>query len=381
MPRPAKPPRLYLRERDGRDPVFVILDRGHEIGTGCGPDRQSEAEEAFARYLAAKHVPNFGDGDPDRVAVADVMTLYIDQVAISHAHPELVDYHAGPLLDHFGGMVAWDVTASTCHDYVKARMIGMGERKPVKQGTARRELETLGAALTYAYKSRAISKPVYVHLPDKAPRRERWLTRPEAARLVAGALGFTPAEFDKNGKPTRYRRSGPPSYSVARFILCALYTSTRHEAVLAMRWGVNSQAGWYDLDRGVLYRRGEGEKDTRKRRTPAPIPDGLLPHLVRWRRMTTLGPCEYEGKITQRQKTGWARAVRLAGLGKDVTPHVLKHTGITWLLQAGVSTWEVAGFTGTSEKTIREVYGHHAPDHLPAARLGFRGRIVGGRGR
>jgi hypothetical protein len=109
----------------------------------------------------------------------------------------------------------------------------------------------------------------------------------------------------------------------------------------------------------------------------APVPDRLLPHLKRWRRLTTVGPCEYEGTTTLRMKTGWATARRCAGLDDAVTPHVLKHSCITWLLQAGISTWEVAGFTGASEKIIRDVYGHHSPNHLPAARMGFRGRNMG----
>jgi hypothetical protein len=29
--------------------------------------------------------------------------------------------------------------------------------------------------------------------------------------------------------------------------------------------------------------------------------------------------------------------------------------------------WEAAGFLGMSEKTLRDTYGHHHPDHLRAA--------------
>jgi len=59
--------------------------------------------------------------------------------------------------------------------------------------------------------------------------------------------------------------------------------------------------------------------------------------------------------------------------------HVLKHTCITWLLQNRVPIWEVARFVGTSEKVIRDTYGHHSPDHLNAARTGFSGRSLGKR--
>lgn len=380
MPRPAKPPRLYLRDRAGRESIFVILDRGNEIGTGCGPERQREAEAFFARYLADKHRADWGDGDPARIPVADVLNLYLTEHAPKTTDPETISHRADRLLEFFGGMKAWDVTTSTCAAYVDARTGGMGGRRPVSVETARSELQALSAAMGYAYKARKLSKPVLVPLPKKSPPKDRWLTRSEAARLVAGALGFTPIKFDRKGRVTKWRRAGDPSYHVARFILIALYTGTRHEAVLKMRWGVNSSGGWFDLDRGVMYRRGAGEADSAKRRTPAPIPDRLTPHLTRWRGMTHTGPCEFDDRLTLRQKTGFNRARDLAKLGDDVTPHTLKHTCITWLLQAGVPTWEVAGFTGTSEEMIRRTYGHHDPAHLENAKKAFRGRFMGGSG-
>jgi integrase len=51
----------------------------------------------------------------------------------------------------------------------------------------------------------------------------------------------------------------------------------------------------------------------------------------------------------------------------DVTPHTLKHTAITWALQKGSSTWDVAGYFSTSIDTIERVYGHHSPDHQKTA--------------
>src|SRR4029077_2967490 len=45
----------------------------------------------------------------------------------------------------------------------------------------------------------------------------------------------------------------------------------------------------------------------------------------------------------------------------------LRHTAATWLMQIGVTTWEAAGFLGMSEKTLRDVYGHHHPDYLHRA--------------
>ena len=378
MPRRSKGPRLYLRERTGRDDMYVILDGKNEISTGCGAGDRRGAEKALAAYLARKHKPDWQNSHPAEVAVADVLAYYGTNRAPKLAHPELVGYHLVPLLKHFGELTCWDVNSETCRTYTERRMAGKLGRA-VKESTVRRELVTLGAALTFAFEERKLSQPVPVSLPKEGEPRRRWLERHEAAALIAGALGITATASDvKSRQPVKWGRIFQPSYHVARFILIGLYTGTRHEANLNMRWGVNSKGGWFDLERRVMYRRGEGEIDTNKRRVPAPIPDRLLPHLKRWRRMTMTGPVEYAGRLILKERKGWDRARELAGLGDDITPHVLKHTCITWLLQNGVPIWEVAGFVGTSEKVIRDTYRHHSPDHLNAARTGFSGRSLGG---
>jgi integrase len=307
-----------------------------------------------------------------------VLTLYASDRAPDLAHPELVGYHMVPLVEHFGGMTCAQVSGATCRQYTAGRVAGTIGRRKVKTGTARRELETLAAALRYSHKERKLLFPIEVTFPEKAPRRERWLTRSEAAALVAGALGIVAVAHDvKTREPVKWARMYQPVYHVARFILLALYTGTRHEAILRMRWGVNSSGGWFDLDRGVMYRRGQGEVETNKRRPPAPIPTNLVPHLRRWRRLTTSGPVEYAGRLILKERRGFNRARYLAGLGSEVTPHILKHTCATWMLQNRVPMWEVAGYLGTSEKIIRDTYGHHSPDHLPAARNAFLGRNLG----
>lgn len=374
MPRPAQPPRLYLRKRSGREPRYVILDGGEERSTGFGPEHKREAEKAFADYLASKHRPKFASGSPELVAVADVLTYYMEGSAPTHASPPLVGHHTARLLEFFGTMTCGDINPGCCHAYIGARVEGLAGRKPVSVATARRELDTLGAALSYAHTNGKLIRLVLVDKPDPSAPNPRWLTRSEAARLLAGALGFTPLELDSRGSGLRWRRVALPNYHVARFILIALYTGTRHASVLNLRWSRSATAGWVDLHAGVLHRRGYAERETRKRRPSAPIPENLAPHLRRWSRLTEQGPCEYEGKITLRQKTGFASARRLARLGAEVTPHTLKHTCITWMLQSGVSTWETAGFTGTSEALIRRVYGHHCRNHMPNAISAFTGR-------
>jgi len=55
--------------------------------------------------------------------------------------------------------------------------------------------------------------------------------------------------------------------------------------------------------------------------------------------------------------------VKAAGLGKDVTPHALRHTAIAWQAQSGVPVHEICGFFGVTREVFEDVYGHHHRDH------------------
>ena len=82
-------------------------------------------------------------------------------------------------------------------------------------------------------------------------------------------------------------------------------------------------------------------------------PRELLPHLRHWRRLTKRFVIEYAGRpIRSQERRAWQTARELAGLGPDVTPHVLRHTCATMLLQLGVSVYDVAGVLGTTEDII-----------------------------
>jgi len=164
MPRRSKGPRLYCRERRGREPVWVILDGKEEISTGCGLDDRRGAEKALAEHIAKKHKPDWQNRHPAEVGVADVLAHYGKNYAPDLAHPELVGYHMVPLLKHFGGTTCWEINAESIRAYTERRMAGELGRQ-VQQGTVRRELVTLSGALNFAFKDKKFSQPVPFSLP------------------------------------------------------------------------------------------------------------------------------------------------------------------------------------------------------------------------
>jgi integrase len=70
-------------------------------------------------------------------------------------------------------------------------------------------------------------------------------------------------------------------------------------------------------------------------------------------------------------RRSWTTARSAAGLGDDVTPHTLRHTAATWLMQRGVDAWEAAKYLGMTVETLERVYGHHHPDYLKQAKNAF----------
>jgi integrase len=82
----------------------------------------------------------------------------------------------------------------------------------------------------------------------------------------------------------------------------------------------------------------------------------------RWAKNGQRYAVEWQGKpIGTGLEKAFRRACQDAGL-EGVTPHVLRHTACTWLMQRGVDMWEAAGFLGMSVETLQKTYGHHHSD-------------------
>lgn len=266
--------------------------------------------------------------------------MYAEEYAPTVAAPERIGYAISALLPFWADLKLTHVKGETCRRYAKWRSKA--------DGTIRRELGTLQAAMNYAHREGYVTSAPLVTLPQKPEPRERWLTRDEAARLLFAAY------------------KGHKSRHLARFVLIGLYTGTRKDAILRMGFEPNTVGGWFDLEQGIMYRRGTDERSTNKRRTPAPIPRQLRAHLRRWRDGGSQWAVEYEGQRVGDVKRAFAKAKTQAGL-LDITPHTLKHTAITWVLQNGASVWDAAGYFATSAETIERTYGHHSPSHQATA--------------
>jgi integrase len=365
MSRPSKGPRLFLRrERRGRDGRLIhrafwcILDGQHEESTGCRVDDRRGAEQALAQYINRKHLSQAQTGvrRPDHIPVADVLALYARDVAPTHARPKETGDRIKRLLAFWGDKILSQINGAVCREYAASRST---------DAAARRELEELRAAINHHRREGLCSEVIEIVLPPERPPRDRWLMREEAARLIWSAWQHRAAQCGTETSRHTWRH-------VAKFVLVGLYTGTRAAAICGAALEPTPRCGWIDLDRGVFYRRPAGRRENKKRQPPIPLPDGLLAHLRRWKRRGQRFVVEWNRKPVKDCDKAFRAAAKHAGLGDDATPHVLRHTAATWLMQAGTDPWEAAGYLGMSVEMLIQRYGHHHPNHLNGARTAFQ---------
>ena len=352
MPRPKKPPRLYLRHRAGRPAQWVILDGAKEAGTGAGAEDADRAAQALEAYLVERHQPSDSNA-PEDLLVDEVMASYLrEHVPDSPSRAWIADM-AAPIVEWWSGKTLDQINGPTCRAYVQWRTSQRIKWKPdklISDQTARHELKCLRAAIEHYHREHGPLRAVpVVTLPPGSPQKENYyLTRGEAAQRIRIA---------KKLAKTRH---------VARMILIGVYTGTRPGATLGLGWLPSPTGGWFDLDAGILCRRPFGSKRTRKKQPPARIHCRLLLHLGR-RKAADLAcgvtrVIHYQGGPIERIINAWKSVRVAAGHARHDTPHILRHTAATWQMQAGTDVYEVAGYLGMSVKTLLEVYGHHHPD-------------------
>jgi integrase len=329
MSRRNQGPRLrWLAKRQCFYITWTERGRSRERSTGTA-DRE-QAEIKFADWMQLRKRRS-GPSDPSAVLVTDILNDYQRERGPKVHAPGRIAYAVLALTDFYEGNSVADVTPETCSRY--------GEKRGRSAGTVRRELGVLRAAINHAYKNCVITRRVPVELPDRPEPRDRWLARDEAARLIRAA------------------RTPQARLYMPLFILLGLYTGRRKEAILSLRWHqVNLEAQTINFEIA-------GRRRTNKKRGTIKIPPRLLPHLRRARRRgTELGfVLHINGEHIGDIKKGFAAACERAGI-EGVSPHTLRHTAATWLMQAGTAPWQAAGFLSMSIQTLLRVYGHHHPD-------------------
>ena len=232
-----------------------------------------------------------------------------------------------------------DISTAHCLAYAEQR-----KADGVAVGTIWTELTMLRTICNWAAKKvnpPLIDTPPYITIPAKPAPKDRWLTHEEAEALLAAAR----------------------MHHVRLFIILALTTAGRAGAILDLTWDR------VDFEAGTINLRNPELGETRKGRALVPMNGMSRPALLEARAgAQTPYVIEWNAEKVLKIRKGFESAVKRAGLGEDVTPHVLRHTAAVWMAQAGVPMSEISQYLGHSNEVITaRVYARYSPQHLARA--------------
>lgn len=253
-----------------------------------------------------------------------------------------------PLKRHLGDL-HWDMWSSQQNaEYWRVRRLEgvqgapgkyRKHKKPLSDGTLIRELGVLRSAFKWAHHEKWISELPYVERPPAPLPRARWLTHEEADRLLDAAK----------------------QWHTRLFILIGLNTGARTGAILGLTWDRIHVAG--QADGYIDFGAGRGKK----RRVTVKINDGLRDTLIYAAEGATCKWVIAHGdKPIANIRHSFIETAKRARL-KDVTPHTLRHTAVSWMVQENVPMHIISGYVGMSIKLIQTVYGHLSPTHYQQA--------------
>jgi integrase len=159
--------------------------------------------------------------------------------------------------------------------------------------------------------------------------------------------------------------------NVHAFVMVGLHTGMRHAEILSIR-----------RDEVDLGKRAIWVPQAKAGAREQPITRNLAEYLAH--RMDMLPPgCEWlfpsPGSVTGHAHTirkAFCRSVKRAGLDPyQITPHTLRHTAITHLVQAGVDLPTVQRISGHKTLSMVARYAHQSGAHIGAAMERLDGRL------
>lgn len=334
-------------------------DNRRSMRRSTGETDRSAAELKLAEFLTArgqraKTVGALKVGQ----ALDDYMREHVeDGVVVDKGRQRAIVANLRPF---FGAKACRDLSPADTQQYQQKRRTGTTGSKPAKSnGTLRRELNTLIAAMNHAVRTRRLpaGEVPYIPLPEAPGAKDFWLNEEEARQLLVAC--------DVEG------------CRGALFIRIALATAARRRSIETLTWGQ------VDFAARRIQFNPPGRRQTAKRRVALPISAALLPHLqaayaLRYGGLGredvhvarhgdfVLGSSK---AITKRLDAVCRRAFVATGNSRFllVTPHTLRHTAATLMARAGIPIYQVAGLLGDTIQTCTKNYLHHCPEHLREA--------------
>lgn len=350
MGRKALPPRIEPNE----DGVYYVL-----WSDGKRTQRQSlrtkDQETALARFAGwIESDKEESRRQAERNGLPKVKTCwdhYFKFCERNVSAPSTIKTYGKNILPYFGEMYVNEITDDDVDAYIKGRRSGrIGvSKEPATDGTIRSELTKLRACMNFMVKKvtpielRIEKKHVpYFAMPEPSPARERVVvddSQDEVLRAAASPPGSRMSRLE-------------------RYLWLGFETGARDMAMRQLKWEQ------VDFKTGRINYLPKGARQNKVKRRPiVPISDFLMPVL---KRMYDERTTEYVLDKPTCLRRPFIKFMVKNGF-HNVTPHTMRHSFATQLIQQGVSIEAVAALLGDTVKTVMETYMHLQPTFLKAA--------------
>ena len=344
--------------------VLAETERKHaeQVAAGLGADAAGKTVEHATYHLAVEAHTN-ARGKPIN---EETRTMYRQKGG-----------HLGRLLRVCGGCAAGDVDGSlteACeakhasieltnlkrHDVV--RYIDHRISEGAARTTIRKDLNTLSVALKLAadrgWCSHSLAADCIPPFAAESTPRTRWLTHEEFPKLLAAldtTEQLTKPHADPHKESKRLAALEGRRIVVAdrqRFVMVGCLSGAELSAL--------ERLDWTDINFAAMTIRIPGTKNATRDRTI-----GLDPQLAF--ALAKVPEAKRKGRVLR----PWTNACHDLGVACEragipkATPHSLRHTFASWLVQAGVDTFRVGKLMGHKDsKMVERYYGHLKPKNL-----------------
>lgn len=340
---------------DGVFSVNVMVDRQRihrVIGRESDGVTRQQAEDfiARARTDARRDRLELPDGRKTPLGLSEAAPRYIARLREEggkniEAKDRQLRQHIIPF---FGGKPLGQIESFDVERYKKAR-----QAAGAAKATINREMAVLSHLLNKAVEWKWIkAKTAKINRFKEQNARIIYLTDDQCAALLSAAA----QDHNEN---------------VHAFVMVGLHTSMRHSEILAIR------REEIDIGRRVIWI-PQAKAGAREQ----PITGELCAYLENRTNMLPPGcvwlfpsPASVNGHAHTIRKA-FRRSVARAGMDPDqITPHTLRHTAVTHLVQAGVDLPTVQRISGHKTLAMVARYAHQNGAHIQSAMERLQGRI------
>ncbi len=339
---------LYKRKDSPYWWVSYIDASGKRTRKSAGTTDRKQAEALLAKLRVSAYREKHWDEKPERT-FEELLLVYLNASQGLKRSANKDKQRGRTLLRFFSGHSVNEWRASDGRAFVDWRLSA-----GVKGSTINRELSLLSTAIKYVNSELDWDVPnIAIGRRQKEPEgRIRWITRAEAAALIRAA---------------RERTRAP---HLADFIMLGLNTGMRkHEMLFDKVAGETVGLEWsrVDLQEGLIYLNDIHQKNGRVGSVPL-NEQARTAILSRARFRAEHCPsspwvfCNKAGEPVRSVRNSFAAACKQAGI-EDFTPHDLRHTCASWLVQLGVPLVHVMELMRHSDITTTMRYAHLAPEN------------------